>query len=125
MSFEIVMPEMGEGVIEGTIATWLKQVGDMVEEYEPILEIETDKVTTEVVAEAEGVLSAILAQEGETVQVGQVLGVIGEYSEGQASHSAGQPSSQSASQPVSLAPCTSPLAPHPSITTCELLHKLA
>ena len=98
MSFEIIMPEMGEGVVEGTIATWLKQVGDEVEEYEPILEIETDKVTTEVVAEAEGILSAIHAQEGDVVQVGQVLGVIGGAVGQSVSPSVGQSIIQSASQ---------------------------
>jgi 2-oxoisovalerate dehydrogenase E2 component (dihydrolipoyl transacylase) len=107
MSFEIIMPEMGEGVIEGTVGTWLVQVGEEVEEYEPVLEIETDKVTTEVVAEASGILTAILVQEGETVQVGQVLGTIGEEASDQpvsqspieeATRSASQPS---ASQPVS------------------------
>ncbi len=100
MSFEIIMPEMGEGVVEGTIATWLKQVGDEVEEYEPILEIETDKVTTEVVAEAEGVLTAIHAQEGDVVQVGQVLGVIG----GESASSQAATPSQAVEQAVAPAP---------------------
>jgi 2-oxoisovalerate dehydrogenase E2 component (dihydrolipoyl transacylase) len=73
----VVMPAMGEGVIEGRVGAWLKQVGDWVEVDEPLLEIETDKVTTEVVAEAAGVLVALRAHEGEMVGVGQVLAVIG------------------------------------------------
>ncbi len=77
MAIEIVMPRLGEGVIEGLIARWLKAEGDRVEEYEPILEIETDKVTTEATAEASGVLLKILVPEGQTVPVGTVLAFIG------------------------------------------------
>lgn len=72
---------MGEGVIEGTIARWLKNEGDQVEEHEPLLEIETDKVTTEAEAENGGVLLKILVAEGETVPVGTVLALIGEPGE--------------------------------------------
>ena len=71
------MPEMGEGVIEGTVARWLKNEGEEVKQDEPLLEIETDKVTTEAAAEADGILSQIMIPEGETVAVGTVLGVIG------------------------------------------------
>lgn len=76
MSTEIILPEMGEGVIEGLISVWLKQVGDEIEEFEPIIEVETDKVTTEVVAETSGILTEILVPEGETVAVGTVIGRI-------------------------------------------------
>ncbi len=81
MAIEVVMPEMGEGVIEGTISRWLKQEGDRVEEFEPILEIETDKVTTEATAEDAGTLLKIYVAEGETVPVGTVLALIGEPGE--------------------------------------------
>ena len=81
MSTEIIMPEMGEGVVEGTISRWLKKEGDPVQHYEAILEIETDKVTTEAMAEADGVLLKILVKEGETVNVGTVLGIIGQPDE--------------------------------------------
>lgn len=74
---------MGEGVIEGTIGRWLKNEGDSVEEFEPILEIETDKVTTEAVAETSGTLLKINVGPGETVEVGAILGVIGEAGESQ------------------------------------------
>ncbi len=77
MTYKLLMPEMGEGVIEGTISQWLKQEGDYVDQYEPILEIETDKVTTEATAEQAGTLLKIYVQEGETVPVGTVLAVIG------------------------------------------------
>jgi pyruvate/2-oxoglutarate dehydrogenase complex dihydrolipoamide acyltransferase (E2) component len=81
MATELVMPEMGEGVIEGTIAKWLKQVGDSIAQYEPVLEVETDKVTTEITAETAGTLLQILAPEGETVAVGVPLALIGEAGE--------------------------------------------
>jgi len=75
------MPEMGEGVVEGTISRWLKQVGEQVDQYEPLLEIETDKVTTEATAEEAGTVLEILVPEGETVDVGTVLAVIGQPGE--------------------------------------------
>ncbi|WP_420645101.1 dihydrolipoamide acetyltransferase family protein [Candidatus Leptofilum sp.] len=81
MAFKVVMPEMGEGVVEGTISRWLKQVGDAVDQYEPLLEIETDKVTTEATAEEAGTLLEILIPEGETVDVGTILATIGQPGE--------------------------------------------
>lgn len=81
MAFKVVMPEMGEGVIEGLVSRWLKQVGEPVEQYEPLLEIETDKVTTEATAEESGTLLQILVEEGTTVEVGTVLALIGEPGE--------------------------------------------
>jgi 2-oxoisovalerate dehydrogenase E2 component (dihydrolipoyl transacylase) len=81
MAISVRMPEMGEGVIEGTISRWLKAVGDKVQQYEPILEIETDKVTTEATAESAGTLLQIYVQEGETVPVGTLLAHIGEPEE--------------------------------------------
>ncbi len=80
MSTEIVVPALGESVSEATIAQWLKQVGDAVEVDEPLVELETDKVTLEVNATSAGVLSQITVAEGENVEVGAVLGVIGEGS---------------------------------------------
>ncbi|MDT8305830.1 MAG: dihydrolipoamide acetyltransferase family protein [Anaerolineae bacterium] len=81
MAIQVVMPEMGEGVIEGTVSQWLKQEGEQVEEFEAILEIETDKVTTEATSEAAGTLLKIYVAQGETVPVGTVLAVIGEPGE--------------------------------------------
>ncbi|GJM40795.1 MAG: dihydrolipoamide acetyltransferase component of pyruvate dehydrogenase complex [Ardenticatenaceae bacterium] len=81
MAIQVVMPEMGEGVVEGTVSRWLKQVGEQVDQYEPILEIETDKVTTEATAEEAGTLLEILIPEGETVDVGTVLATIGQPGE--------------------------------------------
>jgi 2-oxoglutarate dehydrogenase E2 component (dihydrolipoamide succinyltransferase) len=74
---EVVMPQMGVSVSEGTVTKWLKNPGDAVEADEPLLEISTDKVDTEVPAPGTGVLSELLVQEGETVAVGTVLARIG------------------------------------------------
>ncbi len=81
MSVEVVMPQMGESITEGTISKWLKSVGDSIEKDEMILEISTDKVDAEVPAEIAGVLLEIRANEGETVEVGSVVAIIGESSE--------------------------------------------
>jgi len=77
MSTEIRVPTLGESVTEATIGQWFKKVGDAVAADEPIVELETDKVTIEVPAPAAGVLEAIAAQPGETVDVGALLGAIG------------------------------------------------
>ncbi len=73
---EVVMPQMGVSVSEGTVTKWLKQVGDSIGRDEPLLEISTDKVDTEVPSSAEGVVTQIYVQEGETVEVGTVLALI-------------------------------------------------
>ncbi|MCB9957745.1 MAG: 2-oxoglutarate dehydrogenase complex dihydrolipoyllysine-residue succinyltransferase [Rhodospirillaceae bacterium] len=74
MSVQIVVPTLGESVTEATVAQWLKQVGDRVERDEPLVELETDKVTLEVNAPAAGVLGEVVAEAGATVEVGAVLG---------------------------------------------------
>lgn len=82
MSVEITVPSLGESVSEATIAKWYKQVGDAVEMDEPLVELETDKVTMEVNAPAAGMLEAIKVEEGETVEVGVLLGSIKEGAAG-------------------------------------------
>jgi pyruvate dehydrogenase E2 component (dihydrolipoamide acetyltransferase) len=77
MSVEVVMPQMGESITEGTVSKWLKQVGEPIEKDEPILEISTDKVDAEVPSPGAGTLLEIRHQEGDTVEVGTVLAVIG------------------------------------------------
>ena len=76
-AIDVVMPQMGVSVSEGTITKWLKQEGEEVQADEPLLEISTDKVDTEVPSPGAGVLTQILVQEGETVDVGTKLAVIG------------------------------------------------
>ena len=77
---EVKVPELAESITEGTIAEWLKQVGDSVEKGEAIVELETDKVNVEVVSEEAGVIQEQLANEGDTVEVGQAIAVVGEGS---------------------------------------------
>ena len=74
------MPQLGETVTEGTITRWLKQVGDRVEADEPLFEVSTDKVDSEVPAPIAGVVTEILVPEGETVEVGTRLAVLGDSS---------------------------------------------
>jgi 2-oxoglutarate dehydrogenase E2 component (dihydrolipoamide succinyltransferase) len=81
MAIEFGMPQLGESVVEGTIGKWLKQPGDPVQEFEPLLEVITDKVDTEVPSPAGGVLLEVRAAEGETVKVGEIIAVIGEAGE--------------------------------------------
>ena len=73
MSIEIVVPEMGESVIEATVRAWLKKEGDFVEAGEALVELETDKVNLEVGAKASGVLAKIQVGEGQDVKVGDVV----------------------------------------------------
>ena len=96
---DVVMPQMGVSVSEGTITKWLKQQGEQVEADEPLLEISTDKVDTEVPSPASGTLTQILVQEGETVEVGTKLAVIGggdSGSEPQAPEAPPEPATQQA-----------------------------
>jgi 2-oxoisovalerate dehydrogenase E2 component (dihydrolipoyl transacylase) len=76
MAVNLVMPQLGETVTEGTITRWLKQVGDWVDKYEPVVEVNTDKVDVEVPAPEAGYLREILITEGMTVAVGEVLAVL-------------------------------------------------
>src|SRR4028119_624762 len=90
MSVEVVMPQMGESITEGTVSKWLKSVGDKIERDEPILEISTDKVDAEVPSPGAGILLEIRNQEGETVEVGAVVAVIGAEGETSTNGSSGQ-----------------------------------
>ena len=103
MSTEVTLPALGESVTEGTVSRWLKQVGDAVETDEPLLEISTDKVDTEIPSPASGVLLEIKVNEDETVEVGAVLGVIGESEEatgdGDEPAPAAEPTAEPADEP--------------------------
>ena len=76
MSDKIIVPALGESITEATVSKWIKNKGDVVNADEAIVELETDKVNLEVPASTSGVLSEINANEGDTVQVGSVLGII-------------------------------------------------
>jgi len=95
---DVVMPQMGVSVSEGTITKWLKQVGEQIEADESLLEISTDKVDTEVPSPASGVVTQILVQEGETVDVGTKLAVIGGEEGAPAEAPAAEPEPQAAEE---------------------------
>src|SRR5436305_12348298 len=77
MPIDVVMPQMGESIAEGTVVRWLKKVGDTIERDEPLLEISTDKVDAEIPSPSSGTLTEIIAQEGQTVGVNTVVARIG------------------------------------------------
>jgi pyruvate/2-oxoglutarate dehydrogenase complex dihydrolipoamide acyltransferase (E2) component len=81
MPTKVSMPQLGESVVEGTITKWLKAVGEPVEEYEPLLEVNTDKVDSEIPSPTSGIVLQILVPEGTTVQAGDLLALIGEPGE--------------------------------------------
>ena len=120
---EVVMPQMGVSVSEGTITRWLKQPGEAIALDEPLLEISTDKVDTEVPSPGEGVVAEIRVQEGETVEVGTVLAVIApagappapapsETPEpAEAAHDSAPPAPSAPSEPVATTPAPSAPAP--------------
>src|ERR1035441_3673471 len=78
MPTTITMPQLGETVTEGTVAQWLKKVGDSVEKYEAFVEVSTDKVNAEVTSEVTGVIRELLVKEGETVATGTAIAIIDE-----------------------------------------------
>jgi len=110
MATKVYVPRLGEGVDEVTVTKWLKQVGESVNELEPLLEVNTDKVDTEIPAPATGVILQIIAQEGQAAQVGDLLAVIGKAGEAVASGAvASEPvaSKTVASEPVASEPVAS------------------
>src|SRR4051812_33788724 len=82
MATDVVMPQMGESIAEGTIVRWIKKVGDKVDRDEPLFEISNDKVDTEIPSPAAGVVTEIRVNEGETVPVNSIVAVIGAASSG-------------------------------------------
>src|SRR4030081_4093838 len=78
MATEVVMPQMGESIAEGTITKWMKKVGDRVQRDEPLFEISTDKVDAEIPAPASGVLKEIRVEPGATVPINTVVAIISE-----------------------------------------------
>ncbi|MCX8557018.1 hypothetical protein OS121_18320 [Mycolicibacterium mucogenicum] len=107
MAISVQMPALGESVTEGTVTRWLKQEGDTVAVDEPLLEVSTDKVDTEIPSPAAGVLTKIVAQEDDVVEIGGELAVIGEAG----SEPAAAPSR---SPEPAAAPSRSPPAPEPA-----------
>ncbi|WP_342558904.1 2-oxoglutarate dehydrogenase complex dihydrolipoyllysine-residue succinyltransferase [Metasolibacillus sp. FSL K6-0083] len=112
---EIKVPELAESITEGTIAQWVKKVGDQVEKGEFIVELETDKVNAEIISEEAGVLTQILAAEGDTVLVGQVIAVV-EAGEGAAPAPAAEEAAPAQAAPAQEVP-KAPAAPTPVAET--------
>jgi pyruvate dehydrogenase E2 component (dihydrolipoamide acetyltransferase) len=116
MAIEVTLPALGESVTEGTVTRWLKQVGDAVAVDEPLLEVSTDKVDTEIPAPVAGTLLAIKAAEDETVEVGAPLAIIGESSEAQAEPASAVPGSGAdAASEVSMQAGLAPVPPPPPV----------
>ncbi len=107
MAIDVIMPQMGESIAEGTIVKWLKKVGDKIQRDEPLFEISTDKVDAEIPAPASGVVVEILVPEGQTVPINTVVARIGE--EGEVSAPTAQPQT-AAAQVVSVAQTAAPVA---------------
>src|SRR5438876_3622899 len=112
MPTDIVMPQMGESIVEGTITKWLKKPGDKVQRDEPLFEISTDKVDAEIPAPASGVLQDIKVAEGTTVQVNTVVGTITSDGEASAAPKAAAPAPEKKAAPAqAAAPAPAPAAP--------------
>src|SRR5215208_3194909 len=109
MSTEVVMPQMGESIAEGTITKWLKQVGDQVARDEPLFEISTDKVDAEIPSPAAGTLTEVRFKEGETVEVNTVVAVL----DGSQSSAAVAP--PTAAKPIEEKPAPPPAPPQQTI----------
>src|ERR1700722_18822557 len=108
------MPQLGETVTEGTVTRWMKAIGDTVARDEPLFEVSTDKVDSEVPSPAAGVLTEILVPEGETVEVGVRLAVIGDNAGATASSGAPPaPTPETGAPPAEPAPPAPPAAPSP------------
>jgi len=112
MPVSVTMPRLGESVTEGTVTRWLKAEGDHVDADEPLLEVSTDKVDTEVPSPASGTLLSIKVQEDETVEIGVELAVIGEAGDsGSAPAAAAAPEPAAPAAPEPTAPAPAPAAP--------------
>src|ERR1700710_1238196 len=111
MAVSVTMPRLGESVSEGTVTRWLKQEGEQVEADEPLLEVSTDKVDTEVPAPATGTLTKISVQEDETVEVGQELATIGDAAEGGGAPASAAPAAEAPEAPPARAVAPAPAPP--------------
>ncbi len=114
MPTEIIMPQMGESIAEGTITKWLKKVGDSIKRDEPIFEISTDKVDAEIPAPVAGTLVEIRVGEGQTVPINTVVGLIGEAAEAAAPAPAAAKPAKPEPPPVATAAPLVPAAPPPA-----------
>src|SRR6266540_2603343 len=112
-TFELKMPKLGESVTEGTIGKWLKNAGDTVEKYDLLVEVQTDKVNTEIPAEVSGTLTEIKVKEGDTVPVGALLAVF-ETADAAAAAAAAATPARTAGGEGAIAPTAQPQQPAPA-----------
>ena len=124
MATEIRVPTLGESVSEATIGTWFKKVGDVVKADEPLVELETDKVTVEVPAPASGVLTEIVAQNGETVGLGALLGQIAEGAAGAVSAEPAKPAAPAAAAAPAAPAASAPAAASGSMPAAPAAAKM-
>ena len=110
---DVIMPQMGESIAEGTVSRWLKQVGDEIKRDEPILEISTDKVDAEIPSPSDGVLAEIKVAEGETVEVQTVIAILETDKEAAASAASAPAAAAAEAPPAPPAPAAAPLAATP------------
>jgi len=122
---EVLMPQMGESITEGTLTKWLKKVGDTVARDEPIFEISTDKVDAEIPSPSAGVLSEIRVQEGETVTVSTVVAVIGGGATASASTPAAPAPASNAPAPVAPVAALAPASTGKDLRSSPLVRKIA
>ena len=119
MATEIRVPTLGESVAEATVGKWFKAAGDAIAVDEPIVELETDKVTIEVPAPAAGTLSEIVVKEGETVEVGALLGMIGEGEGAPAKKAEEKPAAAEAPKEEAAPAKGGDVPPAPAAATCR------
>src|SRR5213075_2756246 len=116
MATDVVMPQMGESIAEGTITKWLKNVGDHVERDEPLFEISTDKVDAEIPSPAAGTLTEIKFKEGDTVEVNTIIAVLdGSGAQPVAETAAAEEQEAPPAPPAEIQPTTEPAQSAPAV----------
>ena len=124
MPHDVIMPQMGESIAEGTITTWLKKIGETVDRDEPLFEMSTDKVDAEIPSPAAGTLLEIKVQPGETVAINTVVAIIGESGEQTAAPSPSAPAAATAATPADAAPARSkPADPAPQTSGIQTVEE--
>src|SRR5258708_7837814 len=116
MPTNVIMPQMGESIFEGTVTKWLKKPGDQVVRDEPLFEISTDKVDAEIPSPSAGVLTQVLVKEGETVQINTVVAVLDGDSAGSTPSATAAPAEK---PPAEKAPAEKATAPAPVQAAAE------
>src|SRR3990172_9311799 len=114
MAVEVVMPQMGESIFEGTITKWLKKPGDRVQRDEPLLEISTDKVDVEIQSPASGVLKEVKVGEGQTVPIRTVVALIDADAPGKGATEVGAAESAAPAEAAPASPAATPPRPAPA-----------